>query len=230
MVTQLTIDALTIALEELLQGHGLPVAHHGGWLLPHGRLPGIKVEVTKGPEPGIWQFDFQLLLPGQRFLVESFAGSGVAELQAAQQALHAFCANSLHVLLAAFWHQETVDASDSAHREAWRIGDTTWNVTLGTYLTRRFTLGAPEVNIPDSLIDALRAQLERTCLAHEPHWVRVFYFNMPRGGVTAEVLLDNEPWHDGEAAIRALPWPKLTRYSTRTFFVISPSGTADADH
>lgn len=222
-------ELLLCALDELLTSHGLETQRYNEWVLPEGDLPALRA-LYFPPDPGCatGQVDFEVLLDAERSLriIESFAAYGETPAAAVGLALEAFCRNTFHVLLAALWPHADCTHEEQTETETWSIQGRAWRATLGSYFIRNYET-SDGIEIPQQLMDTLQHAAEARDFEPRVHWVRVYYFNHRSNGPTVEVLLDNEPWTELEARIRALPWSQEPTYSVRTFLIIQPAPARD---
>jgi hypothetical protein len=152
---------------------------------------------------------------GPRVLIESVGGWDADLAGAIRGAVQKLAAASLHPILATLVAEPL--GADQVHWERW--GD--WRVCFGPLIQQWARVEGLDFG---AFLDHLRDRLLARGLLPEIHWVRV-YLAMRAGEVMAsEVLLDNDVWPDGQAALAAWPWPRRDgMYSLRSFFVMRPA-------
>lgn len=205
-------------LAEILQNHGLAVVSYNDWLVVNGDLPGLSAAIVGEQQHATGysvQLDVQAVLDSTTIMIESFGGVGATRDQAVADALANFTANSLHVMLAAFYGR----GDDQVTVEQWEIAGSVWHVIIGNYGIRaseQFGELIPEQAFPliESLIKGL--SLDGTI-----HWVRTYYGHLNAQRLTCEVLLDNEIWETAQEQLESLAWPDAaTFYSVRQFLIL----------
>jgi hypothetical protein len=109
--------------------------------------------------------------------------------------------------------------------ETWAVNGHSWEATVGNYGIR--TSDGADVVVPDDLYETLQETIFRLPLHNDWHWFRLYYARLADVEETCEVLKDNEPWEEGAAVMRKLPWQKTESfYSVRLFLIlhkVSPS-------
>lgn len=207
------------ALEALLKGHGLAAAPYEDWVVVDGRLPGIRATVADPRRQEgrvLLRLDVEVALSADEVILESFVGLGEDESAALGNALQNFCVNSFHVFLAAFWnHVET----DQVLVEDWQVGGQAWRAVIGNFGCQ--SAGGAPVQVPDAVFPTLESHIKALPLAGACHWMRSFHCNIDGEETCTEVLLDNAPWPEAQAAVAALDWPRTDGYySARNFLVL----------
>jgi hypothetical protein len=208
----------TAALQKVLDAHGIQTnPSDQGFLIRESDLvlSASVVRVQNHPTNTMVQLDVRAISQwlGGKLLIESFAGWGSDESEAAEQAFRKFLRASMHVLLAVLVDPRYGD--DQVEWESWRFGDKTWQVCLGPVCFQ----GTPPDNfVCGELLDKLKEEL----LPHVsvgPHWIR-FFFNKSGHEITvSELLVDNLDWPEGREIIQALDWPD-GMYSAREFLMM----------
>ncbi len=204
-------------LAELLTAHGYSVTYYNGWLSVDQRFPLMSAAVFNERSTGdsvILQLDVRVLLP-EEMLIESFAGIGSDSIAALMDGFQNFAANSLHVILGAFF-----DAiSEQFHRETWQINGHRWKATIGNYGVR---LGNDDAfTIPDILFDVWKDSILALPLENEWNWTRLYFARTIANPDTCEILLNNAPWSEASERIATLPWePTNSFYSVRCFLIL----------
>lgn len=199
----------------LLQGHGVAAQQVGQEIhFPDSvrRASAVVVQQRRQPGGAIVQLDVSLWLgPGQR-LVESFGGIGASEDEALADAFQGFMSTSLHVLLVAFL------GGDPATVPQTHWGP--WQVTRGEFGLRGNLPPGGEAHLAH-ILKALAALLEAQPLPEGTHWLRLYYAQLQGQRRQCELLLDNEPWPEGQATLERLAWPVGEAfYSVRLFLVL----------
>ena len=203
---------------DLFQSHGVQAHLDGDWIvLPErGRRARAEVFDHEGAPEGTRtvQLDVTLELWTGRRVIDSCGGVGTTHAAAVASAWENFTASTFHVLLAAFFYQE----SDRVSREAWEIGEATRAVTVGDVGLR----GKPPGGSLDmAWLQTLRTAIEEVALIEGAHWVRVYFARSGSRDIGCEVLLDNEPWEEVQAAMTRAPWPEGPDFwSVRQFLVV----------
>jgi len=210
-------DASSERLRDLLADHDLIFTPSEGWLYPPGsdqpRIKAVLVNERRVQDQTSVQLDIMVDL-GKRVMIESFAGWGAAPDDARERAFANFAANSLHVLLGAFYRAP----DEQITVETWPIRGSTWRAYLGNF---GFQAARERPELPDGLFGAIEAAIHAAPLADDVHWARLFYANLGNGESVVEALLDNEPWPSLEATARALAWqPSEGYYSVRYFMLL----------
>ncbi|MBX7224377.1 MAG: hypothetical protein K1Y36_30965 [Blastocatellia bacterium] len=214
-------ESLNPWLVDVLQAHHLSATTYRDWVLVNGTYPAMAATVVRSisHEQGVTlQIDVVFLLPGGVRMVESVAGLGENHTAAIRNGLDLFCANSLHVCLAAFWN--CVD-EQQVLLETWSIGGNVWQAYIGNYGIRSFGLDSA-LEIPEGLLGLVQRLLHEEPLAGEVVWLRLSFFHQDAEEQSAEVLLHNEPWPAAEKAILNLDWPRRSGfYSVRLFLILN---------
>lgn len=216
------VQALLLdVVEGLFDAHGLSTVRHNGWVVPGGQLPAVRATLyPPAPQSTVAQVDFEVLVNPETLIVESFGGAGATQREMAGSAINAFCSNTFHVLLDAFWPDTGCD-HQHAEQERWSIQGQDWRVTIGTFMVKTFG-DTHTVEVPPAAFERLQEQVCHRSLSQGPHWVRLYFFRMEGQDPTVEVLLDNEPFPEAEEALAKVSWPETGAYSVRTFLVLQP--------
>jgi len=204
----------------LFAGHGIRVVRRGDWLVPDGSSgPYLRTVLTpfdSGPNGATVRLDVEIAVLEKYNIVESFAGLGTTEGEAASNALDNFCQSSFHVMLAAFYGYSD---PDQVATETWSVSGVDYKAVIGNYTVRSFDGNATP--IPQEVFPALETLIRALPGSEELYWVRLFYCNPGDGEAVTEILLNNDEWHAAEAAIAALPWQRNPWfYSARVFLVL----------
>jgi hypothetical protein len=216
-------------LLELFRAHGVEAVAQEEWVTFRDRKWKAAASIVRALEQQAGtsvQLDVRLEIAPGRTIIESFAGVGETREKAVADALHNFTVNSLHVLLAAFFHSDDPQVS----QEQWVVGGRTSRVTIGNVGIR----GKPPVQ-GEPLVGWFRRfedKLKKTELRPATHWVRLYYAHMEGKTMDCEVLLDNNVWEDMQSEMAALDWPSGDDfYSVRVFLVIEvqPGGIVTPD-
>lgn len=197
-------------LLRLFERHDVELEVDEDWLLTDGDFPAVRASWHDGAagEPG--RLDIDLVLDEERQIELSYAGTGA---EPARDALERFTRSDLPVLLAACWYVTDDRKLDLAQ---WEIGVRSWDVFIG-----RLQLEGADVAVPDAAVAAVSDALKNESLAPRMHWLRLFLRRDADGTLSAETLLDNEPWPAGDRALAALAWPSSTQaYSVRGLLVL----------
>lgn len=205
-------------LLQLFRAHGVEADPEGDWVAFPGRAIRASAAVVREmPQTSATtvQLDVRLEIAPRRTIIESFAGIGQGRDQAVANALQNFAANSFHVLLAAFFQPDDVQAS----REEWTVRGRPALAIMGCLGVR----GRPPVP-PDELggwFPRLRAKLEEQPLRPGTHWVRAYYAQMQGRRTACEALLDNVVWVEMQEELAGFPWPAGEAfYGARLFLVL----------
>jgi len=170
------------------------------------------------------QLDAVVVLTDGLAVIESCGAFGADMDEAIGDGLHRLSSYSLHQLLSAFFGHTDCE---QVIRETWSFAGRDWSAYLGGInVTKSETLGDnQETTVPPGFFDCIERLIRKLELPPQPHWVRVYSAAQPGQPRVVEVLFDNEPWPEGEAAIRGLHWQEECGFhSVRTFFVLTPSG------
>ncbi|WP_266183374.1 DUF6348 family protein [Dyella humicola] len=199
-------------LLRLFERHDVELEPDEEWLMTDGDFPAVRALWHEGSagEPG--RLDVDIVISEDRHIEESFAGVGVGE-DACRNALETFERSVFHVVLAACWY---VTDDRRMQLQSWDIGVRTWDAFIGPLVSSR-----DGVEAPSELVPALHSALQNESLSPELHWVRLFHRRAEDGQVSAEALLDNEPWPAGDRLLASLAWPAAgAGYSVRGFVAL----------
>jgi len=200
------VPSALAAFEGLLEDHGFPAVQ--------GRVGAMEIgaRVIPRPRPAqglvMAQVAFAVRHPdlAPASLVESFAGVGSTWRDAVGEGVVKFERSVLHPFVAGL-----VDRTACAGHVRWE----TWQHPGGAFdvcLGRQLVMVDGEAEIPSlgGVLDRLRTALGGLPLARAIHSLRIFV-SYDRGAVVSHgVLLDGEPWPDGDAATAAAPDPGTT--------------------
>jgi hypothetical protein len=170
------------------------------------------------------QVDFVIGSPrlGARPLLDAFAGLGPTRTEAESNALRKFLEGSFHVLVESLTthrcHSEQVDW------EEWEgASGAAWRVCSGPLLIIATREGGRIDGFPEFypvLSGRFRERMGAGC-----HWMRVFVGAIDGGVVGREVLVDGEPWAEGEQLLAAHEWTYPPGYaSLRHLLIALPRG------
>ena len=211
----------TDLLARTFEDHGLKASVRGDWVVLGPDFPAIQAHFhDQGPNAASL-LEISLFVPGSGMLIEGFAGLGSSGQDRLHDAFVNFQANSLHVLLSAFYGT-TEEGQVEIERMETETG--TWEWHLGPLGFRDYGGGAnPSPDVPDGLLDTIRQTLRGHQPTHgETHWVRCFHCE--RGSDTPsieEFLIDNVICPDGQDALSELTWQRRQApYSVRHFAVL----------
>ncbi|AJQ97799.1 hypothetical Protein YC6258_05771 [Gynuella sunshinyii YC6258] len=154
-------------LSELMSAHEIPFQISNEWIVPLGKLPAIRAIWYPREQNGC--LEVEVLLEDRRTVTESFAGIGSGR-SAINDALHNFCVNSFHVLLASLWGQTDPDQVLIEH---WHIDGKEYTAFIGNIGTR----GSIETNatIPDGFFPVIAQVIKNESLNTNPSWFRCFF-------------------------------------------------------
>lgn len=201
-------------LSALMISHDVPFHIEEDWIVPFGQLPAIRAIWYPREHSGV--LEVEVLLAQNQVITECFAGFGTGN-DAISDAIQNFCVNSLHVLLAAFWHQ--VD-ENQVLIENWVVNQQHFTAYIGN-LGHRSNLPI-EPNIPECLFPEVQKTIEADSLTKNTHWFRVFFANVS-GEFTFEALHNNDVWEKGLKALRLIDFEKNDGYySLRLFLILVP--------
>ena len=201
-------------LARLLQAHDLKITEYNDWLLPDGEMPAI-CALTQGYREqngkASIRLDIGIALDKDKMIWESFAGLGMDELTATQNAFENFVKNSFHVMLSALWD---ITDGEQVGVEEWEIGGQTWKATIGNFGCKG------KFDVPQELFATIEDMVSNLDFNGEIHWLRVFYANVGKDETIIECLLDNEVWEDGRRELQTVNWLKSDSfYSIRNFII-----------
>ncbi len=200
-------------LLRLFEQHGVELEPDEEWLITDGDFPAVRAVWREGAAGAPGRLDVEVVLSEERGIEESFAGHGGGEA-GCRDALDAFVASTLHVLLAACWY-----ATDDRklRLETWENGLRTWDAFIGPFHLRG---DAEPQELPAAeAVAAMAAAIGREALSPQLHWLRLFCRRGADGATDLEVLLDNQPWPAGDQALAALSWP-AGDYAARCFIAL----------
>jgi Family of unknown function (DUF6348) len=213
----MTFDPVA-ALQEVLIAHGLNTTRTDQCvLIPASDLMvfvGV-VRVDKHPNARVFQLDVRVESPlfTGKLLIESFAGVGPDESDAAKQAFGKFLRGSMHVLLACLVDVKRDD--DQIEWDSWIFKGKAWRVCMGPLLAQGTTPVTVEYSeLLEQLKDELLPQLTSGF-----HWLRVFFMKNGKERLVSEVLLDNVDWPEGRKIVEAWHSPDGA-YSVRQFSML----------
>ncbi len=210
-------SGLASTFHELLTTHDIPHRRDGNSLvLDNGmQFSAYLFEHTRKETFVLVQLDIRLegSAFGGRTLVESGAGWGSTVDEAIEVAWKKFIASSFHVLV------ESMGVAPTSEQVEWEDWPQ-FRACLGPLI--RYT-DTPSVLQFADVIDEVKAAIASLELTREVHWLRM-YFDSRWGEPTVEALLDNQPWLEGEAILRA--WTMAHEgqgFDVRHFLVLVPS-------
>ncbi len=206
-------------LASLLTAHGIEFHTEKEWVAPNGQLPAMRA--TLYPRESSGQLDVDVLLESRELLKESFAGLATGDA-GIRDAFHNFCANSFHVLLAAFWDKIDPEQVTVA---TWQLGGRPYTAYIGNLGMR--TMGeSPPPKVAEGYLESLENVITNSALVGEVLWFRNFFCDI-QGDRTFESMVNNEVWSEGVENLKSLPWEKSAQYySVRNFLILRASGVS----
>jgi Family of unknown function (DUF6348) len=152
-------------------------------------------------------------------LIESVASAGRTWREVVVDCADNFARASLHPIIATF-----LDRKANVEQVEWTPyphSGGPFDVCLGPTLVK-FTK-EPVPPAEDTIAEVL-ATLRDEPLSRAIHGLRVYTYHQDGQARTVEVLVDNEPWPAGHAAVARMPAPTATGpVSRRVFALIAPS-------
>ncbi|MCY1406452.1 hypothetical protein D3C76_421690 [compost metagenome] len=213
---------ITSQLKAALEAHSLGVAEHNGALsVEEGRLE-LEANVfdhaaTSTSSTVVLEVQARSdQLAGQP-IVECFAGVGESRDQAIADAFGKMLLGTFHVLIEGLTSHSCPE--ELAEIEHWQNDDSDWTVFSGPLLTMHS--GDSTLN---STYPAFISQLTSLFVATVPpgpHWVRVFLCAYDDQVQAVEVLLDNEPWEQGQSLLAAQSWSCTPDYQSIRHFILA---------
>ena len=203
-------------LAELFAGHGVEAFREGDELRfpahPALRADG---EAFRRFEQSA-QIDVRLVIGPGRTIVESVAGIGTEDDAAIEDGLYSFGRGTLPVLIAAFFGQERIVV-----RQRWPIGGHKRIVSVGEVSSRFGFPPGPEGKPDLGFFGHFQDRLATQHLPTGTHWVRLYQARQAGKPLANEVLFDNRPWPEMQAAMAGFDWPvRGDAYDVRVFLVI----------
>jgi hypothetical protein len=124
----------------------------------------------------------------------------------------------LHPILAVLVDEK--HGEDQVEWESRALAGDLWRVCMGPMLL----LKAPPSQLATSaFLDRLLDAWASTTPTREVHWIRWFVMVNKTGRLGSEVLLDNEPWPEGERLLADWSLPETDDlYSARLFMLLVP--------
>jgi hypothetical protein len=215
-------------LERAIAARALPITRHPNHLSVDGDRLLLKAGAMAQPSPpGRTVVMLQLQAHAAelgRPLVESFAGAGASHDEALADAFAKLETGTLHTLLEALTSHQCAQGQATIAR--WGRRDAAWRVFSGPTLAQHhegLTLGDA---YPAFLAGLSRRFLE--IAPPGPHWIRIFVACYHGQLQSADVLLDNDPWPEGQRLLRAQPWATTQSFqSIRQFLLAMPEPPAN---
>jgi hypothetical protein len=209
------------ALFQMFAGHGVNATRTNIDLLVQDSGLFAACEVVREwdyPAGRMVQLDIRVQSPklGDKLMIESFAGFGLDEAEAAKEAFGKFTQASLHPILASLIDPDL--GEEQVEWETWHMGAREWKVCIGPLIIQPGD--AAEVDFGE-LLDELKAALLPT-LNHRTHWLRTFFHRNGKEYFGSEALLDNEPWPEGQRIVESWNWPEGD-YRARHFMILIPA-------
>ncbi|MDR2121843.1 MAG: DUF6348 family protein [Flavobacteriaceae bacterium] len=202
-------------LANILRAHELNILEYKDWILVDEQLPAISASTReyKEYEKGASiRLDITLLLGNKKVIRESFEGIGKDEISATQNAFQNFAANSLYVLLSAFWQ---VKNEEQTGVEEWDIQGNLWNVYIGNFGCKG------DFNIPHDLFKTIEEQIQKEDLKEDIYWLQFYYANINGKEKIIETLKNNENWPELLNKIKNVDWDDSDKfYSLRNFIIL----------
>jgi hypothetical protein len=215
-------EGATRRLASALAAHGLAYTEHEDQILLVEGVLGIRVDAyahSTGANGTTVRFEVRAHADalGATAIVENFAGVGETAEAALDQAFGRWLLGGFHVLLEALTPH--VCAEPQAEIENWSRKGAAWRVYSGPAVTQHS--GAQTLAEGyRSLIADLQASFAQSA-SPGPHWISV-YIGAYHDKVQAfEVLLDNAPWEEGAALVRATHWSCTHDYQSIRHFVLA---------
>ena len=226
--TPLSNDILDM-LERAVAAHGLPLVRHPQHLSVDGDRLLLKAGAMPQVAPhGRTVMTLQLQahaaeLRGQP-VVETFAGAGNGRDEAVADAFAKCETGSLHTLLEALTSHSCAQGQSSIAR--WGRKDAAWDVYSGPTLAQHHGGLTLSDAYPAFLAGLSRRFLEKA--PPGPHWIRVFVACYNGQLQSSDVLLDNQPWDEGQRLLRAQPWATTQALqSIRQFLLAMPANATN---
>ncbi|WP_299486629.1 DUF6348 family protein [Acaryochloris sp. IP29b_bin.137] len=209
------MTTLADVLIRLFNAHDISCTVENDWVFPSGQLPAIRCLWHPPSAKGAGRLDVEVLLANGNTLIESFAGLGEGN-HALMDGVQNFVLGSFHVLLASLYGKND---PEQVTTERWSIGGTDWKVFVGNFSRRASQ--AQNISVPKSAFTSIETAIFNTPLTSELHWFRTFYCQVGNQQIF-EALINNEPWQQGEVALKSIPWPQVAGYSSvRNFLVLA---------
>ena len=212
-------------LERAVGAYGLPVTRHPHHIAVDGDRLLLKAAAMPQPAPHgrtvmTLQVQAHAVELRGRPIVETFAGAGNDQDGAVADAFGKLEAGTLHTLLEVLTGHRC--AQGQADIARWARKDAAWQVHSGPSLAQHLE----GLSLSDAY-PAFLAALSRRFLEVAPpgpHWIRVFVACYNGQLQSADVLLDNDPWPDGQRLLRAQPWATTQSFqSIRQFLLAMPA-------
>jgi hypothetical protein len=179
------------------------------------KLSGQIVKISHHPTVVSVQLDILVELFDGRILIESCAGIGNNQEKAIANSLQNFYANSLHVMLNAFYGVE----DEQVNVETWQITGKDWKAVIGGFVLKTFE--KVPLQVPESVFPTFENLIKNQELNNDIHWFRFFYAQQDKQFLDCETLFDNELWQDANKELTELNW-ELTKgyHSVRNFLIL----------
>ncbi len=199
------------------------LTQHGLALEDGQRVGDLRFDARVSPHPAstgvIVQVDFALWHPALAAdpLIESLAGWGETWHAAIGKSVAKFAVCSLHPIMAALLRS----GDDQVPRLPVEHPGGRFVLYAGPTVTMFAETGPRIDGVLTSLLDALRS----VPLTRAVHGLRVFFEHSNGVLDVNEVLLDNEPWRQGQAIVAATRFPDLppSMVATRLFGLLVPT-------
>lgn len=184
------------------------------------RLQGVPVYLTasdfhsgRGDEGEMSvDVEFCVSFNGERYLVDYYIGYGATEEEARAQALENIAELFLDAIHTAFLDR----AAPAAAKAGGPIG-----LVAGPTVVRFFDAPEDLKGIEARLEEFAQQQAAQPPSQTRPQWVRVVYTRSAGEDGVPDVLLNNQPSDELNAALAALPWPEAQEaYFAARFFVL----------
>lgn len=212
-------------LQAAVIAHSIPATKWGECvLLPEHDIRLYTVVDQQAQRGDTWiaqtSFAVQAPLLGDRVLWQQFAGFGTSEIEAEKDGFSKFLVGPFHVVLSALaGHSCEVDTW-----ETWRGASGDWAVSESPLITHNAPdpTAVPYAEVLEGLQHAFLKS--STSADRRPHWIDVFVAFLDDATDTAQVLLDGEPWDDGQMIVDAWRYqPGTGGYqSVRHFLIAMP--------
>lgn len=214
-------DWLREALKATCSAHGIAAEADGPGVQIRGGLV-IEPDVVARQHPTgkiHVQADFRVRSPrlGELPFLDSFSGLGATLDEAQRDAYGKFVHGSLHALVESLTTQS--GAGDHVEWEEWAGPAGAWRVASGPLLMIATRADSRIEGYPE-FFDALTPRIG-AALSAGPHWLRVFVGAIDGGHVGSEVILDGQPWDEGQALLDGHAWSYPPGYASLRHLLIA---------
>ncbi|MBN9295710.1 MAG: hypothetical protein J0I41_01810 [Filimonas sp.] len=165
----------------------------------------------------ILQLDFCLEVGFGKTIMESCTGIGDDATTAIADAWKNFAMNSLHVMLAAFFHK---DQGKQVDMEIWTIEGHQYTAFLSPIITK----GTMPASFSTQWLTDLDAIIKQQPLPPGIHWIRFYRGADATQVYGSEILLDNANWSAIESQVQKMDYPVADSFfSFRIFIILKPA-------